>query len=249
MIYVTRALTGDVQGLIDGVREACAARGFDVFLAGDEFFFFSAPSAQKIARWDGIFGYNDRAVRRTCASNPALSRRVTADGDPGSHFRAVFRDTALAHVDAELPLACITSFNEWHEDTQVERTAGTGASTAMDTSASGDAYTQGFVHDDYGLNDIEIIRDATLAFTGRALGPDGPLAGATIEVLDGAAVVLPRESFSTGAYTVPRLRFAVGRAYTPRESLTGSREATSTSVMVLPERTQTGVDFTLAEVP
>jgi len=294
MIYVTRAFTGDVGGLIDGVREACASRGFDVFLVGDEFFFISAPSASKIARWDGIFGYdcyasrgghwgsngnldlfrqrtasyrqtaeaagvkffpscapgyNDRAIRRTCADHPALSRRVTAGDGPTSLFREVFRETALKQVNAEVPLIAITSFNEWHEDTQIEPTKGTGASTAVDSSASGSAYTQGLAHDDYGLEHLELVRDATVAVAGRVLGPDGPVAGAAIEVLDGASVVLTRKSFSSGAYTIPRLKLSTGKAYKLRASAPGYKEAESAPVTVLGDRTQTGIDLTLGAVP
>jgi hypothetical protein len=294
MIYLTRALKGDVGGLISAIREACAARGFEPFLVGDEFFFTSPPSKERIARWDGIFGYdvyagkggywetngnlelfrrrstayreaaaasgvkffpscapgfNDRAIRRKCADNPVLPRRARSGGDPASLFRATFVDTALRQLDAELPLAVVTSFNEWHEDTQIEPTQGSGGATAADGSQSGNAYTQGFEHDDYGLLFLEVIRDATLAVTGRILGPDGPLAGAAIEVIDGETTVLKRTSFSTGVFTVPRLRLENGRAYRLRASFPGFRESTTEPVIVAPDRTRVGMDITLSPSP
>src|SRR5688572_3940563 len=272
MIYVTRALKGDVGGLIAGIREACRARGFEPFLVGDEFFFVQAPETRRIARWDGIFGYdvfasrggywgtngnldlfrertaayrkmaetngvkffpsvapgfNDRAIRRRCEDHPVLPRRLEKDGDPASLFRATFIDTALRQMDPEVPLTVITSFNEWHEDTQVEPTRGGGPTTAADTSQGGSAYTQGFEHDDYGLLFLEVIRDATLAITGKVSGPEGPLAGAAIDVVDAETgkVLLSRKSFSTGAFTVPRLRLENGRAYRLRASHSGLKES------------------------
>ncbi len=290
MIYVTRALSGDVAGLIGTLREVCAARGFDVFLAGDEFFFPSAPKASKIERWDGIFGYdvyagrggywatngnlelfrtrtreyreaanaagvvffpscapgfNDRAIRRTCADNPAFPRKVAAGDDFTSLFRETFARTALTSVDAQAPLVAITSFNEWHEDTQIEPTGGTAPATSTDTSASGSQYTQGFEYDDYGTAHLELIRSATIAVTGRVRGPSGPTAGATVEVLDGDAVVLVRTAFTTGVYTVPRLRLTDGAPYRLHVAAAGVGEALSPAFTPRAGETITGFDVTL----
>ncbi|HZN58961.1 MAG TPA: hypothetical protein VFD71_12855, partial [Planctomycetota bacterium] len=293
MIYVTRALKGEVRGLVDGLREACATRGFEVFLVGDEFFFPSAPSNTRIARWDGIFGYdvyasrggswgsngslaifqqrsaeyrqaaealgvkyfpscapgfNDRAIRRTCEDHPALARRLTESSAPTSLFEATFVRTALREVDAEVPLVSITSFNEWHEDTQIEPTRGGSGSTARDKSAGGTAYTQGLEHDDYGLEFLELIRDATIAYSGQVLGPDGPVAGARVEVLDGETTVLVRRSFSTGIYTVPRLRLTPGKSYRIRAA-SGASKALSPPTAALDGKTVTGLDLKLAPSP
>ncbi|MBI4600786.1 MAG: hypothetical protein HY721_02385 [Planctomycetes bacterium] len=289
MIYVTRALSGNVAGLSDALREACASEGLDVFLVGDELFFPSPPDSAKIRRWDGIFGYdayagrgghwgengtldlfrsrtdayrdaaraagarffpscapgfNDRAIRRTCANNPALSRQLTSSGDGLSHFRAVFKDIALSRLDEEVPLVSITSFNEWHEDTQIEPASGSG-STAKDRSASGSQYTQGFAHESYGTRFLELIRDATIAATGKVLGPGGPIAGATVRVLEAGGEVLVRRSFSTGVYTVPRLRLRPGASYRLEASAPGLLPVT-TALTVDPARARTGLDISLA---
>jgi hypothetical protein len=298
MIYVTRALTGNVSGLIGAIREACAIEGFEVFLVGDEFFFPQAPNAQKIARWDGIFGYdvyagrggywgengtlnlfrqrtdeykqvaeasgvkffpscapgfNDRAIRRTCANNPAFPRQLSSSGDPTSLFRAVFKDLALSRVNGEVPLVCVTSFNEWHEDTEIEPTLGSGSTTA-DTSSSGMAYTQGFPHHNHGLSYLELIRDATLAVTGKVIGPDaqstaqGPFPGATVEVLEGERVLLTRTSFSTGAYTVPRLLLQSGQNYRLRVSAPGIRPVLSDFFQLLANKARTEFDVEIGAV-
>jgi hypothetical protein len=290
MIYVTRALRGNVSGLIGALRDAASERGFDLFLVGDEFFFPSSPSGAKIGLWDGIFGYdvyagrggywgtngvldlfrqrtgeyqstaeaegvkffpccapgfNDRAIRRTCADNPAFPRRLSPAGAPTSLFRETFAETALRHLDPEIPLVAITSFNEWHEDTQIEPTAGNRPSTAEDSSPSGSDYTQGYTHDDYGTAFLELIRDATIAVTGTVRGPDGPLAGATVEVLAGETVLLARRSFSTGIYTVPRLRLRSGTRYRLRASFAGLPDAAPVPFTVDGERTLLGLDLTL----
>ncbi|MBI4585034.1 MAG: hypothetical protein HY717_13560 [Planctomycetes bacterium] len=292
MIYVTRALNGDVAGLSAAIREACASRGFEVFLVGDEFFFPSPPDGGKIGRWDGIFGYdvyagrggywgsngtldlfrqrtdayrqaaesrgvlfvpscapgfNDRAIRRTCANNPALPRRLRSGEAPASLFRETFKQIALTRADSDFPLVSITSFNEWHEDTQIEPTAGAGGSTAQDTSPSGSAYTQGFEHDDYGLEFLELIRDATIAVTGSILGPNGPVAAARIEALDGNEAIAARASFSTGVYTVSRRLLSSGRTYRLRVSSAGLPSALSPPFTVFADRTLTG--FNLALLP
>ncbi|MGQ9590346.1 MAG: hypothetical protein ACUVYA_08635 [Planctomycetota bacterium] len=294
LIYVTRALSGDVDGLAAALRDACALEGFDVLLGGDEFFFVSRPAREKIARWDAIFGYdvycgrggywgengtldlfasrtasyraeaesagvkffpscapgfNDRAVRRVCADNPAFARRLSASAGPTSVFDQVFGTIALGNVDPELPLVCVTSFNEWHEDTQIEPTAGGARSTAEDSSPSGSQYTQGFVYDDYGTAYLEAVRDATVAVSGRVLARGAPAAGARIEVLDGEAVVLERASFSTGAYAIPRLRLVPGRSYRLRAAHGGLPPVLSEPFRVLERKTVTGFDLEIVAGP
>jgi len=290
LIYVTRALQGDIDAFEDAMREGAADLGFDVYLVGDEFFFPSGPNSNRIARWDAIFGYdcyashggywgengnlelfsdrtaqyaaaagnsgvvffpscapgfNDRAIRRTCADHPAMSRRLSPSSPEGSLFRELFGNLAMKHLDSEIPFISITSFNEWHEDTQIEPTGGAGGSTTEDTSPSGDAYTQGIGHGDYGLEYLEIIRDATLAITGRVLAEGKGVAGVEIEVLLGDQVVVARTSFSTGAYTIPWRRLSSGRSYRLRVRAEGYPELVSNSVRVRSGQTVTDFDLVL----
>jgi hypothetical protein len=104
-------------------------------------------------------GYNDRAVRRTCANNPALARRTSANAAEGSMFASFLKDLALPYANnSQLKMIHITTFNEWHEDTQIEPSVVTGPTTT-DTSPTGSQYTQGVVYQGYGTTYLDILRN------------------------------------------------------------------------------------------
>ncbi len=103
-------------------------------------------------------GFNDRAVRRTCADNPALARRTSASAPEGSMFMDFLGTLALPYANnSKLKMIHITSFNEWHEDTQLEPSVLT-APTSTDTSPTGSQYTQGLVYQGYGTTYLDILR-------------------------------------------------------------------------------------------
>jgi hypothetical protein len=70
-LYLTRTLTGDVAGMIDGARKVLEARGFDPFFIGDEIYWrvtpedpdpagpllTTAPQANRIEQFDAITSY------------------------------------------------------------------------------------------------------------------------------------------------------------------------------------------------
>lgn len=66
----------------------------------------------------------------------------------------------------------ITSFNEWHENTQIEATAGTAGTTNQDDSVSRDYYTQSDYYTDYGYLYLDILRQETCYLEGD-LDKDG----------------------------------------------------------------------------
>lgn len=94
-------------------------------LVEDDFEAFQAGVDQAYRRWrealsglpqtrfipKAMPGFDDSAVRPEVA-HPRLVPSP-------ERFRASLQ-LALEHVDPELPLLMITSFNEWHEDTQIE---------------------------------------------------------------------------------------------------------------------------------
>lgn len=108
-------------------------------------------------------GFNDRAVRRTCANNPALARRTSANAAEGSMFSSFLQQLAIpCATNSPLKMIHITSFNEWHEDTQIEPSVVTGPTTT-DTSATGTQYTQGLVYQGYGTTYLDILRSEIAA--------------------------------------------------------------------------------------
>jgi hypothetical protein len=117
-------------------------------------------------------GFNNRAVGSTQNGAPRYF-----EDDPesveGDLFRAMLRDVVVPKVD---PLAenilMVTSFNEWHEDTQIEPTMGTAGTTNEDDSASGDLYTQGDYYTDYGELYLQILCHETVSFRDADLNQD-----------------------------------------------------------------------------
>ena len=103
-------------------------------------------------------GYNDRAIRRTCANNPALARRTNGSAAEGSMYESFLRDVALpTALKTRLKMVHIATFNEWHEDTQIEPSVVTGA-TAIDNSPTHTQYTQGLLYKGYGTTYMDILR-------------------------------------------------------------------------------------------
>lgn len=103
-------------------------------------------------------GFNDRGVRRTCADNAALARRTSAGAREGSMFAEFLSDLALPYAkDSKLKMLHITSFNEWHEDTEIEPSIVTEPTTS-DFSRTGDEYTQGLVYQGYGTTYLDTLR-------------------------------------------------------------------------------------------
>jgi hypothetical protein len=108
-------------------------------------------------------GFNDRGVRSGHKAAPRYFQD-TPQSVEGDLFRTMLRDKVVPAVD---PLASnilmVTSFNEWHEDTQIEPTAGTVSTTSRDDSAGGTEYTQGYSYADYAYLYIDILRQETCA--------------------------------------------------------------------------------------
>lgn len=85
-----------------------------------------------------------------------MPRRVAPDSSHTSSFCRVI-DVAKKYVEPTYKYINITSFNEWHEDSQVEPVLVTVDSTNQDSSGNSD-YTQGFYYKGYGFDCLEVIR-------------------------------------------------------------------------------------------
>mmetsp|Transcript_16310 Transcript_16310/g.37406 ORF Transcript_16310/g.37406 Transcript_16310/m.37406 type:complete len:1039 (-) Transcript_16310:489-3605(-) len=102
-------------------------------------------------------GYNDRGVRLE-KDHPPLSRRLTKSSEEGSLFKYQL-EKALPLVDPALDnLILVNSFNEWHEDTQIEPV---GDGDSPETATIPEEMTGGLEYVGYGELYLDILRTAT----------------------------------------------------------------------------------------
>ncbi len=95
-------------------------------------------------------GFNDTGVR---SGHLPLSRKLTEDASFGSLFRALL---AKAREQVDERVGCmlmVTSFNEWHEDTQIEPVRKADATTREE------AFTGGLPYEGYGEKYLQILRE------------------------------------------------------------------------------------------
>ena len=98
-------------------------------------------------------GYNDRGVRMNADHKP-LSRKLTANRDFGTLFRAVTKEARKIVDVSTSNLMIVNSFNEWHEDTQIEPAIGDTTNVPFD-------HTQGLHYEGYGTRYLDILREET----------------------------------------------------------------------------------------
>jgi len=102
-------------------------------------------------------GFNDKAVRE--GNNP-VSRQLTAEDEFGSLFRAMLQG-AKQLTDPDIGhMILVTSWNEWHEDTQIEPVCPADP-TSQDDSASGTDLTQGLAYEGYATRYLDILHEET----------------------------------------------------------------------------------------
>jgi hypothetical protein len=99
-------------------------------------------------------GFNDRAVRN---GHAPLSRKLVADQEFGSLFRAMLQKAKNLTDSTIGRMIMVTSWNEWHEDTQIEPVKLT-PTTNLDDSKTGDAYTDKLSYEGYGEKYLQILR-------------------------------------------------------------------------------------------
>ena len=98
-------------------------------------------------------GYNDLGVRPEAKHIP-LSRRLSAMSTEGSFFEASLK-RAIGLVDPSAEnLLLVNSFNEWHEDTQIEPCVG-------DTTDKPYDLTAGLKYEAYGTLYLDILKRMT----------------------------------------------------------------------------------------
>lgn len=166
-LYLSRTYTGDYARALATARAVAEARGFRVYLIGDEIY-WGEPDARRIGFLDAITAYNlhgptewagsvdwsgfvgacdalharyrDAAASLGTAIVPGILPgfdtggrhytipRVLKPGAGPDSLLEAMAAMAMRHVDDRLRHVAVTSFNEWHEGTQIEP-QGTGGTT------------------------------------------------------------------------------------------------------------------------
>ena len=98
-------------------------------------------------------GYNDRGVR-LIKNNIGLSHRLTNSSAPGTLFVAQLQKARNLVDPAMEGLLIVNSFNEWHEDTQIEPVVGESTNLPLQM-------TNGIQYDGYGELYLNILRAET----------------------------------------------------------------------------------------
>ena len=104
-------------------------------------------------------GFNDRGVRTGHGAAPRYMEDA-AEVVEGSLFRKMLADVVVPRTDAATgDILMINSFNEWHEDTQIEPT-NVAPPTAVDDSGT-QHYTEGYLYPGYGNLYLDILCQTT----------------------------------------------------------------------------------------
>ncbi len=102
-------------------------------------------------------GFNDTGVR---TGHTPLSRQLTFGADFSTLFDTELQQ-AKTYTDTTIgKMIIVTSFNEWHEDSQIEPTI-SGTTTTLDNSSTGNLYTFGMPYEGYGTRYLDVLRTDT----------------------------------------------------------------------------------------
>jgi hypothetical protein len=94
---------------------------------------------------------------------PACSRKLNSESSEFGTLFSGMLDRAKAATDMNMIM--VTSWNEWHEDTQIEPTI-SAPPTNIDDSNTTQNYTQGLYYNGYGMLYLDILRDKTMPALG-----------------------------------------------------------------------------------
>jgi hypothetical protein len=168
-------------------------------------------------------GYNDRGVR-LFENHQAIPRQFQPNGEEGSFFSQALKRVVIPFVDPDIPMALITTFNEWNEGTQIEPTEKTDF-TRTDQSPTKSKYTQGYAYKGYGKKYLSILQDTFVAISGRVMDEKGtrPLSKVSLKAYKRECLLAATLTDSQGFYNLSRLNLPPG-VYEVRANLPGYHE-------------------------
>ena len=128
---------------------------FDFFERVEGLYKFALQTSKDNKKYfipDVLPGYNDLGVRPG-ARNAPIPREVNKGEEGQETLLSSLLELAYKYVDPDLNTILVTSWNEWHEDTQIEPTARRGKVTNEPQDL-----TIKFSYAPYGFKDLEIIK-------------------------------------------------------------------------------------------
>jgi len=109
-------------------------------------------------------GFNDKGVR---PGHPVLSRKLSSGASFGSLFSAMLQGAKPLTDSGTGHMLMVTSWNEWHEDTQIEPVEA-ATPTSVDDSGT-NAYTNGYSYEGYNTRYLDILENETVVVNGADL--------------------------------------------------------------------------------
>ncbi|MBI2824011.1 MAG: DUF5010 domain-containing protein [Planctomycetia bacterium] len=163
----TSAALLDLASVYDDARQAIAGRNV-AFI----------PTASP--------GFNDKGVRD---GHPAAPRYMTDDPNSpdGELFSRMLNEVVVPRVDPKADnILMVNSFNEWHEDTQIEPSI-VAPKTNVDDSGT-QRYSEGYYYEGYGDRYLNELRAATVPEPATGMLAFGLLLAVALFLLVGRVV-------------------------------------------------------------